>query len=579
MNYEALQAQGIQCKNISGDQKVICPKCSHTRSNKKDPCLSVNVEKGVWRCHHCEFKGAVAKIMPKKEYTKPVSELKKLSDPLIKWFEGRGISNQTLLRYKITESVDYMPQTGAEARCINFNYFLYGTLVNIKFRDSSKNFKLSAGGLLCLYGIDVALDNSDTELVITEGEMDTLSFYEAGIQNAVSVPNGASKGNQKLEWLEDIYNVFEGRRVLLATDTDEAGIALRNELARRLGKENCFIVTFPEGCKDANEVLLKHGKEALVECYKNAEPFPVDGLDDVSQGDLLTLWEQGYPEGFDTGWDNMDEHFVWHAGMVTLITGEPASGKTTWLKNLLVRLSERHGWPYLLYSAEEASATYAVTDLLSIKSGKSFFVSPNSPRITKEEIESLTPFITSHFRYYKLSENDGTIESILAKAKEMVKRHGIRGLVIDNMSTVERGIKGSDSNRHHAIGNMMRDLRNFARENGIHIWLIAHPKKLSKLPNGKYEVPTGYDVGDSSHYYNAPDVGITVYRNRETKQTEIHFWKVRFRFSGSEGIDYFRYDVTNSRYYPTEKLNDGSNKEKFIGQPEDVGRWIAAGTV
>lgn len=160
----------------------------------------------------------------------------------------------------------------------------------------------------------------------------------------------------------------------------------------------------------------------------------------------------------------------------------------------------------------------------------------------------------------------------------MVQRYGIRGLVIDNMSTVERGIKGNDSNRHHAIGNMMRDLRNFAREYGVHIWLVAHPKKLSKLGNGKYEVPTGYDVGDSSHYYNAPDNGITVYRNRETKQTEIHFWKIRFRFSGQEGVDHFTYDIINSRYYPTEKLNDGSDKTKFIGQPTDVARWISAGT-
>jgi twinkle protein len=577
MYYEALQSKGIPCRNVAGEQKTICPKCSSERKNKKDPCLSVNVDSGIWNCHNCGWKGGI--VLPKKEYTRPTSELKTLSPSIIKWFESRGISNQTLLRYKITESVEYMPQTQAEARCINFNYFYYGTLVNIKYRDNDKNFKLVSGAMLCLYGLNVALDNSDDELVITEGEMDTLSFYEAGVKTAVSVPNGASKGNQKLEWLEESLHLFEGRRCILATDTDEPGIALRNELARRIGKQNCSIITFPPDCKDANDVLLKHGKEALKACYDNAEPFPVDGIDIVTQTDLVNLWEEGYPEGFDTGWSNMDEHFIWHPGMVTLITGEPGSGKTTFLKNLLVALSERHDWSHLIYSAEEANATFAMTDLMSIVSGKSFFNTPNSPRITRQEIEDLTPFMTSHFKYYKLSENDGTVETIIEKAKEMVQRHGIRGLVIDNMSTVERGIKGNDSNRHHAIGNMMRDIRAFAREYGVHVWLVAHPKKLSKLGNGKYEVPTGYDVGDSSHYYNAPDVGVTVYRNRETKQTEIHWWKIRFRFSGQEGIDFFTYDLANSRYYPTQKLNDGSDKTKFKGQPiNDYTKFIAAGT-
>jgi twinkle protein len=576
MFYEQLQSKGIQCRNYNGEQKVICPKCSHERKNKKDPCLSVNVKDGIWNCHNCGWKGGI--VLPKKEYKTPVSELRNLSAPVIKWFADRGISNQTLLRYKVTESVEYMPQIQKESRCINFNYFYYGKLVNIKFRDSDKNFKLVSGAMLSLYGIDVATDNSDTEILITEGEIDTLSFYEAGIKTAVSVPNGASKGNQKLEWLEESLHLFEGRRCLLATDSDEAGIALRNEIARRLGKQNCSIITFPTDCKDANEVLVKHGPDRLRECYETAQPFPVEGIDDVTEHDLIGLWEQGYPEGFETGWENMDSHFIWHPGMVTLITGEPGSGKTTWLKNVLVRLSSRHGWSHLIYSAEEANATFAMTDMITIKTGKSFFNAPNAQRITKEEIAKLTPFMATHFRYYKLSENDGTVESIIAKAKEMVQRYGIRGLIIDNMSTVERGIKGNDSNRHHAIGNMMRDLRSFAREYGVHIWLVAHPKKLSKLGNGKYEVPTGYDVGDSSHYYNAPDNGITVYRNRETKQTEIHFWKIRFRFSGQEGVDHFTYDIINSRYYPTEKLNDGSDKTKFIGQPTDVGRWIAAGT-
>lgn len=571
---EQLRRYGINVKaGALGDVKTICPKCSDTRKHKNDPCLSVNVEEGMWNCHNCGWKGGVSK--QRKEYAKPVSEHRVLSDKVIKWFTTRGISNQTLLRYKVTESTEYMPQTGGESLCINFNYYLHGEVVNIKYRDSAKNFKLVSGAMLSLYGLDVSMDNSDTEIIITEGEIDTLSFYEAGIKTAVSVPNGASKGNQKLEWLEEMLPYIEGKKIYLATDNDEAGLGLRSELARRLGKPNCWVINLPE--KDANETLLKHGKDRLVECYQNAEPYPVDGIDTVTESQLVSLWEQGYPEGFDTGWENMDDHFVWHPGMVTLITGIPGHGKTTWLKNVLVRLADRHEWSYLLYSAEEANATFAMTDLVSIRTGKSFFNTPACPRISREEVIENTPFLNDHFKYYKLSENDSTVEAIMHKAEEMVKRYGIRGLVIDNMSTVERQFGGSSDNRHNQIGNMMRDLRSFAREHGIHIWLIAHPKKLSKLKQGVYEVPTGYDVGDSSHYYNAPDIGVTVYRNRETGQTEIHWWKIRFRFSGQEDTDYFKFDISNSRYSPAQKLNDGTDKEKFIRQPYE--KLIQAGNL
>jgi twinkle protein len=578
---EELRKLGIEVKSgARGDVKTLCPKCSATRKHRTDPCLSVNVDAGVWNCKNCGWKGKID-TRPKKEYVvPPMGELKKLSQPVIDYFAKRKISNQTLLRYKVSESVQWFPEgevrPAGETRCIDFNYFIVGgKLVNIKYRTSDKHFKLVPGAMLSLYGVDVACENSNEEIMIVEGEPDVLSWYEAGVKIATSVPNGASK-NQKLEWLEEMLPYLEGKKILIGTDMDEPGIALRNELARRLGKSNCYIVTYPE--KDANETLMNHGPEVLRDCYLNAQPFPVEGIDRVTEDQLMNLYEQGYPEGYETGWSNMDDHISWLPGMVTLITGIPGHGKTTWLKNWLVRMAERHGHSFLIYSAEEASAEFAYTDLLSIRLGKTFFNAPNAHRITKDEIKQYTPWLNEHFYYYKLSENESTVEAIIAKAKEMVKRTGIRGLVIDNMSTIERQL--GNSNRHNAVGDIMRDLRNFAREYGLFIFIIAHPKKMDKEKEGKikgdYEPPTGYDVGDSSHYYNAPDYGVTVFRNKKTRQTEVIFWKVRFKFCGQEGTDFFRYDIPTSRYFEADKLNDGKDKSKFVGQPQT---FIQAGTL
>lgn len=562
---QQLRSLGINVRDGQrGNVKVVCPKCSDSRKNKHDPCLSVDVNEGVWNCHNCGWKGAIS-IKPKKEYVRPMAELKTLSQPIVEWFAARGITNQTLIRYKISEGIEYMPQVNEKRNTIQFNYYYNGELINIKYRTSDKHFKMVGGAQLIPYGIDVALDNSDTDLVIVEGEMDALSFYEAGIKHVVSVPNGASKGSQKLEWLDEFIHLFDGKRIYLATDMDEAGIALRNELARRLGKSNCWIIELPY--KDANETLIHGGTGKLVECYNLASPFPVEGIDDALsvKHEILSLYDEGTPEGYD-----IDMDFLWHPGQVTLITGIPGHGKSTFLKNVIFKLAHRYGLKSFIYSAEEANTAFALSDMYQIATGKSFFKNEFSQRIDRDEIDQWMPFMNEHFKYYRLSDNDLSIDGILEKAQDMVKRFGVNLMVIDNMSTVEKSMSNQTDTRHHQIKNMMNDISRFARNYDVHVFLVAHPKKMTELKNGIYKVPNGYDVGDSSHWFNLPDNGMTVYRNLETKQTELHRWKVRFKYSGQVGTSFFQFNINNSRYQSVERINDGTDKTKFIGQPIQV---------
>ena len=131
-----LRNLGIDVKLGSrGDVKVKCPKCSPDRKNKSDLSLSVNVEKGLYRCHHCDFKGGVSNFS-KKEYTRPnTTELKRLSQPVIDWFAARGITNQTLLRYQVSEGSVFMPQAGENRNAIHFNYFINNELINMIFAN------------------------------------------------------------------------------------------------------------------------------------------------------------------------------------------------------------------------------------------------------------------------------------------------------------------------------------------------------------------------------------------------------------------------------------------------------------
>ena len=193
MYLNELQGLGIQVKRTSGEVKTLCPKCSHTRKNKNDFCLSVNIDQGIYNCHNCGWAGNV-KFKQKKEYVKPPKVNAELNSRIIDWFGKRGITEPTLVHYKIGESVEYIPQVQKKRRTINFNYFRAGELVNVKYRDAEKNFKLVSGAELIFYGLDNIADNKSCYIV--EGELDALSLHEAGLYSVVSVPNGASKGNQ-----------------------------------------------------------------------------------------------------------------------------------------------------------------------------------------------------------------------------------------------------------------------------------------------------------------------------------------------------------------------------------------------
>ena len=273
-NLEELRNLGIIIKS-GGSNKTTCPKCSHNRKNKKDPCLSVDIENGLYHCHHCGWNGNV-KFKKKKEYILPEKINTNLNERIITWFNNRGISESTLLHFKIGESIEYIPQLKVKRRVINFNYYRDNQIVNIKFRDGEKNFKLVSGAELIFYGLN---NIKDSEICyIVEGEMDALAMFEAGLYSVVSVPNGANKGSQKLDYLDNCYEYFkEKKSIILCTDNDEAGLSLRNELARRFGSHRCKYVEFEE-FKDANEVLIEKGGEYLRKLIQSAKDFPIEGI-------------------------------------------------------------------------------------------------------------------------------------------------------------------------------------------------------------------------------------------------------------------------------------------------------------
>ena len=170
----------------------------------------------------------------------------------------------------ITEGVEWMPQTGKEENTIQFNYFIGDELVNVKYRDGRKNFKLYKGAEKVFYNIDATVGHDS--VIIVEGDMDVCAIHESGFKSVVSVPNGATLNTNNLDYLDNCIDYFEDKeKIIIAVDTDEAGIALQTELVRRFGAEVSWVVDFGD-CKDANEYLIKYGATSLSSILKTAKP-------------------------------------------------------------------------------------------------------------------------------------------------------------------------------------------------------------------------------------------------------------------------------------------------------------------
>ena len=183
-----------------GKKQGTCPLCSHTRQpkNQKAKCASYDWERGLGTCHNCNSSFQLHTYQRKgaseKEYVRPTPPDPEypgrdygLDDKVIEWFKTRGISPETLLDLKVGQGSEYMPQTGKSENTIKFNYFMGDQLINVKYRDGRKNFKLYKGAEKVFYNINSIVGYE--YCIITEGEMDVLALHEAGIPNVISVPN------------------------------------------------------------------------------------------------------------------------------------------------------------------------------------------------------------------------------------------------------------------------------------------------------------------------------------------------------------------------------------------------------
>jgi twinkle protein len=576
-----IEQNGIRLhSHTERSQKTTCPACSATRKKQGEQCLSVNIVDGWWKCHHCGWSGNVQSRVPLKEW-KPFPNYERwLNRRVIEtdaelveaYFIKRGISPFTLQANGVAAQ-RWMIEREKDVLVATFPYTFNDVVVNVKARAiEKKSFGQTPGGQAIFYRFN-SIMGKDT-CVIVEGEIDALSLFEAGIDYGISVPGGASNEKEdpatskRLRFLDDCMPFMRLlKKIVIFVDEDSNGIRLRDELVRRFGYDRCYFVQRPNDCKDANDVLVKHGRDALRDMVNGAQIAPISGYTkpmDYFAG-VQRLFQYGYPKMAKIGLPSFDKHLQFTSGGVTLVTGHPNNGKSTFMNYVIISLASSYNWRFLIYTPENYPPEYHISEIAEQLIGKQL-VAGSSKQMSQDEMEYAMNTIQEFISYLE-PEGHGaySVEEITTKASWAVKNYGINALVIDPWNKVRTERHRAETETEY-ICRVLTHIVAFARREKVHVFLIAHPTKASaakpsdfdKTP-GRHELikpPVLNDVSGSKDFVAMVDNGFVVHKYydevAQMSMAEISIEKVRYKFTGRTGKVVFRFEQKTSSFFETE---------------------------
>lgn len=425
------------------------------------------------------------------------------------WLEKRGIPSDLAEKMGITTRQD------DRGNWLVIPYRLDGKLVNRKYRlTKDKLHEMDKGGRLCLWNAE-ALRSPHVEtgasVIITEGEFDALIAMHCGFSATVSVPNGAPakavddpvNSNRYAFMWESQSDLEKVAKFVIATDADEPGMLLARDLAAILGPERCSFLSYPEGCKDLNEVFLKHGAYGVNALITEAKPFPVKGVYRLSD----------FPEcppvrGMATGIDALDGNLELCMGTFNVLTGYANMGKTTVMYTMLAHAIAK-GVPVAVANLEGRPRSMA----RSI--AKAMLGCADTEYDRHPDRDKALAAIDNHMSIITnaLDEDlEFDLETFLETLKTPILRDGAKIIVLDPWNELEHKRKREESLTEY-VGRAIRKIKAFAARYDVCFWVIAHPTKPQK---GSNDVPSLYDISDSANWANKADYGLVYHLHDKT---------------------------------------------------------------
>lgn len=548
------QELGIYDRTGGGrSTRTQCPSCTPTRrpehQREKDFVISDNGEVG--HCHHCGFSANIRTIQPRIDPGAPDSYLPmpppthqappvssyaapeafKTPNPTPginqasydAWepvLAARGLDIDVLVK---EFNVSFIERSDLGHTMVIPQYHPEtGELSNHKYRGINKDFRNDTGTMRPMFNLH-RMHGADT-IVIVEGEMDVFAIEAAGFPHVISVPDGAPPPNAKnynreFAYLELAMPILEeADRVIIAVDNDEGGDLLRKELENRIGVGQVAHIRFPDGIKDANDALCKLGDNWLKRHIAQARPTPASGV--YTPRDMLGEVNHALKYGFDTGtpigFPDLDKIYRPTLGHLTIITGHAGSGKSTVLDNFVIKLAISKGWPIAYFSPEQMPLERHLFNLAEIwldqpivpMRAKEYGMEPATHQSVLNFIDLIDPYI-SHISP-EMADDTPSLEKILDLATAEVRRNGIKGLVLDPWNEIETA-RPTHITETEWVSIALGRIRRWARTHSVHVWLVAHPKKM-KSDDGRDAIPGLGDISGSNNFRNKADYGLSIYK-------------------------------------------------------------------
>jgi twinkle protein len=267
--------------------------------------------------------------------------------------------------------------------------------------------------------------------------------------------------------------------------------------------------------------------------------------------------QNGFKPGYQVGLHNFDSIFSTYTGQFITVTGIPSSGKSDFVDQMIVGYNKNYGWK-TAYASPENQPIYLHAHKLMRKVWEGM---PNKSEVGSAKWQQVAGHVNENF--YFIDMDRYTLDSVLRKGAELVKRKGIKCLVIDPFNKV-RDANATTADVNAYTLEYLQKIEIFAKKYDVLVIVVAHPTKMYKDANGKIEEPTMYNIKGGGEWYDASYHGLLVHRDYENRTVKAKVLKVKFQNLGENGAEsHFRWEKNSGSFIPIEDPSMQSIDEKM----------------